>query len=153
MYRLMMLDCTVTLRDTLWSAMQAKEPRPDNLWQPSRRRHNGFMAFGVSFVFLRGRNVDDKQSPSAILHCSLWPDIIWNDGLMMMIAFITFNSSLVSLIEGLCSSILCEFEFSGFRRNRTDDLGINSLSLWPTEPRLHVRSYRWWLLFLLWKVV
>ena len=30
--------------------------------------------------------------------------------------------------------------FSGFRRNRTDDLWINSPSLWPSEPRLHVRS-------------
>ena len=58
---------------------------------------------------------------------------------MMMIVFITFNSSLVPLIEGLCSSNPWEFEFSDFRRNRTDDLGINSPSLWPTELRLHVR--------------
>ena len=57
-----------------------------------------------------------------------------------MIAFITFNSSLVPLIEGPCSSNPWEFEFSGFRRNRTDDLGINSPSLWSTEPSLHVRS-------------
>jgi len=48
---------------------------------------------------------------------------------MMMIAFITFNSSLVPLIEGLCSPNPSEFEFSGFRRNRTDDLVINSPSL------------------------
>jgi len=54
----------------------------------------------------------------------------------MTIAFITFNSSLVPLIEGLCSSNPWEFEFLEFIRNRTDDLGINSLSLWPTEPRL-----------------
>ena len=59
---------------------------------------------------------------------------------MMMIVRITFNSSLVPLIEGLWSSNPLEFEFSGFRRNRTDDLGTNSPSLWPTEPRLHVRS-------------
>ena len=44
----------------------------------------------------------------------------------MMIAFITFNSSLVPLIEGLCNSNPWEFEFSGFRRNRTDDLGMES---------------------------
>ena len=49
--------------------------------------------------------------------------------MMMMIAFITLNSSLVPLIEGLCSSNPLEFEFSGVRRNRTDDLGINSHSL------------------------
>jgi len=50
--------------------------------------------------------------------------------LMMMIAFtITFNTSLVYLIEGLCSSNPLEFEFSGFRQHRTDDLGINSASL------------------------
>ena len=44
----------------------------------------------------------------------------------MMIAFITFNSILVPLIEGLCNSNPWEFEFSGFRRNRTDDLGMES---------------------------
>ena len=60
----------------------------------------------------------------------------------MMIALITFKSSLVPLLEGLWSSNSWEFELSGFRRNRTDDLGIDSPSLWPTEPRLHVRS-RW----------
>ena len=47
--------------------------------------------------------------------------------------FITFNSSLVPLIEGLCNSNPWEFEFSEFRRNRTYDLGINSPSLWPTD--------------------
>jgi len=31
---------------------------------------------------------------------------------VMMIAFITFNSSLLPLIEGVCSSNPCEFEFS-----------------------------------------
>ena len=46
-----------------------------------------------------------------------------------MIAFITFNSSLVPLIEGRCSPNPWEFEFSFCRRNRTDDLGINSPSL------------------------
>ena len=60
--------------------------------------------------------------------------------MMMMLAFITFKSSLVPLFEGLWSSISWEFELSGFSRNRTDDLGIDSPSLWPTEPRLHVRS-------------
>jgi len=40
-----------------------------------------------------------------------------------MIAFITFKSSLVPLLEGLWSSNSWEFEVSGFRRNRTDDLG------------------------------
>ena len=46
--------------------------------------------------------------------------------LMMMIAFIIFNSSLVPLFEVLCSSNPWEFEFSGFGQNRTDGLGINS---------------------------
>ena len=58
----------------------------------------------------------------------------------MMIAFITFKSSLVPLFEGLWSSNSWEFEVSDFTRNRTYDLGIDSPSLWPTEPRLHVRS-------------
>ena len=60
--------------------------------------------------------------------------------MMMMIAFISFKSSLVPLIEGLCSSNPCEFEFSDFRRNRTDDIRINSPSLRPTKLRLHVRE-------------
>jgi len=45
---------------------------------------------------------------------------------LMMIAFITFKSSLVPLFEGPWSSNSWEFELSGFRRNRTDDLGIDS---------------------------
>jgi len=40
---------------------------------------------------------------------------------MMVIAFITFNSSLVPLTEGLCSSNPGEFESLGFRRNRTHE--------------------------------
>ena len=56
----------------------------------------------------------------------------------MMIAFIAFNSSSVPLIEGLCSSNPCDFEFSGFRQKWTDDLGMKSPSLGPTKPRLHV---------------
>ena len=47
---------------------------------------------------------------------------------MMMIAFITLNSSLVPLIKGLCISNIWKFEFSGL----TDDLGIHSPLLWPT---------------------
>ena len=41
-----------------------------------------------------------------------------------MIAFVTFNSSLVPLIECLCSANPWEFEFSSFGRNQTDDLRI-----------------------------
>ena len=61
--------------------------------------------------------------------------------LIMMIAFITFNSSLVPLIEDECSSNPLEFKSSCFRRNPTNDIGINSPSLWPTEPRLHLRFF------------
>jgi len=59
---------------------------------------------------------------------------------MMIIAFIFFNSSLVQLIEGLCSSNPWDFGFLAFGWNRTDDRGIQIASLRPTEPRLHVRS-------------
>jgi len=41
--------------------------------------------------------------------------------LLMMTAFMTFDSNLLPLIDGLCSSNPWEFEFLGFRRNRTDD--------------------------------
>ena len=54
--------------------------------------------------------------------------------------FLAVNGSLGPLIESLCSSNPCEFDFWGFRRNQTNDLRINCPSLWPTEPRLHVRS-------------
>jgi len=47
----------------------------------------------------------------------------------MMLAFITFNSSLVPLLEGLCSLNPWELEFSGFRRKRTEDLEVDSPSL------------------------
>jgi len=40
--------------------------------------------------------------------------IYMNSYILMMIAFITFNSSSVPLIEGLCSSNPWEFELSGF---------------------------------------
>ena len=46
--------------------------------------------------------------------------------LMMIIAFVSHNSSLGHLIEILCGSNPWEFEFLGFRWNRTYDLGINS---------------------------
>jgi len=54
----------------------------------------------------------------------------------MMIAFI----SLEPLIEGLCSSNPWEFEFLGFRRNRNDDLGINSPSLVVVTPSTAIIS-------------
>ena len=46
-------------------------------------------------------------------------------------SFITSNSHLILLLEGLCSSNPCRFEFSflSFCRNRTNDLGIDSPAL------------------------
>ena len=57
----------------------------------------------------------------------------------ILITFITYNSSLVPLLEGLCRSNPCRFGFSvlSFCRNRTNHLGINSPALWPTELVLH----------------
>ena len=58
----------------------------------------------------------------------------------LVVAFLTWNSNLVPLLEGLCTSNPCRFEFSGFMsfcRNRTDNLGIDSPALWPTELVLH----------------
>ena len=64
--------------------------------------------------------------------------------LAFMIAFVTWNSNLVPLLEGLCTSNPCRFEFSVFFwivcRNRTDDLRTASPTLWPTELVLH----RYW---------
>jgi len=61
--------------------------------------------------------------------------------MMMMVAFITFKSSLVPLFEGLWTSNSWEFELSGFRRNRTDDLGIDSPSLRPTDIIFRVLTF------------
>jgi len=61
----------------------------------------------------------------------------------MMMVFMTFNSSLVPLIEGLCSSNPCEFEFSGFRRNRTDDrVGCKRSGFSPGAAAHHSPSAR-----------
>jgi len=58
----------------------------------------------------------------------------------LMIAFITWNSNLVPLLEGLCSSDTCRFEFSfflSFGRNWTDNLGMDIPASWPTKLVLH----------------
>ena len=44
---------------------------------------------------------------------------------MMMVAFITLNSGLVSFVEGLCSSNPCEFEFSVLDGIKPTNRGIN----------------------------
>jgi len=62
----------------------------------------------------------------------------------LMIVFITWNSNLVPLLEGLCSSNPCRFEISGFLgfcRKRNDDLRIDRPALWPTELVLHRPGY------------
>ena len=102
-----------------------------NLWNSCSQR------FGVGVVL---NSTNYFLSTWGAYGALLWISIPSNVYAMMMIAFITFKSSLVPLFEGLWSSNSWEFELSGFRRNRTDDLGIDSPSLWPTEPRLHVRS-------------
>jgi len=51
----------------------------------------------------------------------IWSDRWW---IMILIAFITFNSSLIPLIKGLCTSNPWEFESSGGRRKQTNDLEI-----------------------------
>ena len=73
-----------------------------------------------------------------------------------MVAFITCNSNLVPFLEDLCGSNPCRFGFSiflSFYWNRSDDLGINSPALWPTE-LVHIVSnvnmcvlYSDWLFF------
>ena len=79
-------------------------------------------------------NLQKEKNPRIMIISNRYKSV------MMMIAFIIFKSSLVPLFEGLWSSNSWEFELSGFWRNRTDDLGTDSPSLWPNAPRLHVRS-------------
>jgi len=64
----------------------------------------------------------------------------------LIVAFITSSSNLVPLLEGLCSSNPCRFEFSilSFCRNRTNDLAVDSPVLWPTKQVLHRLGQWWW---------
>jgi len=57
-----------------------------------------------------------------------------------MIAFITCNSDLVTLLEGLCSSNPCRFEFSIFGVFA----GIELTTLVLTVPRSDQLSYFTW---------
>ena len=59
-----------------------------------------------------------------------------------IVAFITWNSNLLPLLKGLCSSNPCRFELTvfflmGVCRNWTDDLVIDSPALWPPVLVLH----------------
>ena len=61
----------------------------------------------------------------------------------LFFAFIAWNSNLEPFLEIPCSSNTCRFEFFGFLtfgRNWTDDLGIHSPALWPTELLLHLEN-------------
>jgi len=44
--------------------------------------------------------------------------------LMMMVAFITLNSGLISFVEGLCSSNPCKFEFSVLNSSKPTTRGL-----------------------------
>ena len=86
--------------------------------------------------------------PAMVLPCG---KRVW-----FMIAVITCY--LVLLLEGLCSSDPCRCEFSGFLslcRNRTDDLGIKSPALWPTELVLRCLGAMIMIVFILnlWKIM
>jgi len=68
----------------------------------------------------------------------------------LFIAFITWNSKLVPMLEGLCSLIpvnciwIWVLGVLGFCRNQTDDRRIDSHALWPTELLLHrLRCYKY----------
>ena len=56
---------------------------------------------------------------------------------LLMIAFITWDSSLVPLVYVAQIHVDLNSQFFSFGRNRTDDLGIGSPALWPNELALH----------------
>ena len=79
---------------------------------------------------------------SGCARCKLWTISFgiqcYAGWLMMMVAFITLNSGLVSFIQGLCSSNPCEFEFSVL-----DGIKLTTRGL--TVPRSdHVRHACMW---------
>ena len=82
----------------------------------------------------------------AIHKISVGHMFLWSNPLdryhWLMIAFITWNSNSSPLIEGLSISNPCRFDLSVFEGlpGRTDDLGINSPALWPTEPSSQIAS-------------
>jgi len=68
---------------------------------------------------------------------------LWHPGCCwLIVAFITWNSNLVPLLEGLRSSNPCRFDFLVFGvfariEPTTRDLMIDNPALWPTELVLH----------------
>jgi len=90
-------------------------------------------------LFSRGLNLKLKTLKMFISFLKIAPN---SQKWCLRLLHYYFKSSWAPLIESLCSSNPCEFDYSIFRRNRTDDLGMYSNLLWPTEPRLHVRSYQ-----------
>ena len=120
-----------------WGPGAVKPRRKEGEWDEGPSLAITAMFF-LEFTCVFWLSVSIRKVASEYSFCVL---IYIHSCILMMIAFITVNSSLLPLIEGLCTSIPWEFEFSGFRRNRTDDLGINSPLLLPTEPHLHVRSF------------
>jgi len=56
--------------------------------------------------------------------------------ILILIAFITGNSSLEPLIEGLCAQIHVNLRWRVFGRNRTGDLTDYSISWVPRSPPL-----------------
>jgi hypothetical protein len=83
-----------------------------------------YQYFVLSFLTKRAWQSGSKHITGSV-HLKCWSSVNVKNSfvrkLMMIIAFITFNSGWLPLIEGLCSWNPWEFEVSGFRRNRTDD--------------------------------
>jgi len=64
--------------------------------------------------------------------------------LMMIIAFITWNSNFVPLIEGLCSSNPYRFEFSGFGERVCTTCSLYYVRVYTnthTHTRMHAHTY------------
>jgi len=90
--------------------------------------------------------MDSTPTPTTLAHLTLtlqlfldFPKISLFSVHLFLLAFITGNSSLEHLLEGLCSQIHVDVSWRGFCRNRTGDLQITQVSspaLFSTEP--------WW---------
>ena len=125
-------QCTYTYRYTVkpvQSSLSSFRPARTHEWEPSTNEREPMHApLRVCIIPYMSQALGKLVSLARVCVCS------YNLALMM-IAFITFNNSLVPLIEGLWSSIPWEFELSGFKtesNRRPRDWQSLALTKWAT---------------------
>ena len=124
---------TDPIRNKKTNAFDTSMASPSRQYDFAVRVSQGYIVTVAEFGRSRHKVWTLRLTPSLGALRWLWPVF---KCMMMMSAFITY-SSLVPLIEGLCSSNPWVFEYSGVRWDQTDDRGINPRSYQLTH------AYTW----------